>query len=109
MLTAADGEGQQCKAAPACTASTELEANGSLEISALTRTKFLDEQDTYKIVIKLPQKKKKYRKCPKQSRKSLKDSCKRNILFGKVILLLNEVITLTQHCLREVQSYDKGK
>lgn len=41
MLTAADGEGQQCIAAPACTASTDLEGNGSLEISALTKMKFL--------------------------------------------------------------------
>lgn len=41
MLTAAEGDGQQCKAAPACTASIELVANGSLEISALTKMKFL--------------------------------------------------------------------
>ena len=41
ILTAVDGEGQQCRAAPACTASTELETKGSLEISALTKVKFL--------------------------------------------------------------------
>ena len=41
MLTAVDGEGQQCKAAPACTASTELDLKGSLEISALTKVTFL--------------------------------------------------------------------
>lgn len=41
MLTAAEGDDQQCKAAPACTASIELVANGSLEISALTKMKFL--------------------------------------------------------------------
>ena len=41
MLTAVDGEGQQCKAAPACTASIEPETNGSLETSALTRISFL--------------------------------------------------------------------
>jgi hypothetical protein len=40
-LTAADGEGQQWIAAPACTASTELETKGSLAMSALTKTKFL--------------------------------------------------------------------
>lgn len=40
-LTAADGEGQQWRAAPACTASTELETKGSLEISALTKMRFL--------------------------------------------------------------------
>ena len=43
ILTAVDGEGQQCRAAPACTASTELETKGSLEISALTKIKFLTE------------------------------------------------------------------
>lgn len=41
ILTAVDGEGQQCMAAPACTASTELVAKGSLEISALTKVMFL--------------------------------------------------------------------
>lgn len=41
MHTAIEGEGQQCNAAPACTASTELEAKGSLEISALTKSIFL--------------------------------------------------------------------
>lgn len=40
-LTAADGEGQQCIAAPAWIASTEPETKGSLEISALTNIKFL--------------------------------------------------------------------
>lgn len=40
-LTAADGEGQQWRAAPACTASTELETKGSLAMSALTKMKFL--------------------------------------------------------------------
>lgn len=40
-LTAADGEGQQWRAAPACTASTELETKGSLAMSALTKLKFL--------------------------------------------------------------------
>jgi hypothetical protein len=40
-LTAADGEGQQWIAAPACTASTELETKGSLAMSALTKMKFL--------------------------------------------------------------------
>lgn len=39
--TALEGEGQQCKAAPACTASIEPDANGSLETSALTRARFL--------------------------------------------------------------------
>lgn len=29
MLTAADGDGQQCNAAPACTASIELETKGA--------------------------------------------------------------------------------
>ena len=43
ILTAVDGEGQHCRAAPACTASTELETKGSLEISALTKIKFLTE------------------------------------------------------------------
>lgn len=43
ILTPADGEGQQCMAAPACTASTELETKGSLEISALTKIKFLNQ------------------------------------------------------------------
>ena len=41
ILTAVDGEGQHGRAAPACTASTELETKGSLEISALTKVKFL--------------------------------------------------------------------
>lgn len=36
-LTALEGDGQQCKAAPAWTASTEPDAKGSLETSALTR------------------------------------------------------------------------
>ena len=36
-LTALEGDGQQCKAAPAWTASTEPDGNGSLETSALTR------------------------------------------------------------------------
>lgn len=49
ILTAEDGDGQQCNAAPACTASMELETNGSLEISALTKVKFLEERN---IVIK---------------------------------------------------------
>lgn len=40
-LTAANGEGQQCRAAPACTASIELETKGSLDMSALTKIKFL--------------------------------------------------------------------
>lgn len=40
-LTAANGEGQQWRAAPACTASTELETKGSLDMSALTKMKFL--------------------------------------------------------------------
>lgn len=44
ILTAAEGDGQQCKAAPACTASIELVANGSLEISALTNIKFLQKE-----------------------------------------------------------------
>ena len=41
MLTAADGEGQQCIAAPAWIASREPEMKGSLAISALTNIKFL--------------------------------------------------------------------
>lgn len=48
LLTAADGEGQQCKAAPACTASTVLEAKGSLEISALTSSMFLEKNRLHK-------------------------------------------------------------
>lgn len=44
MLTPVDGEGQQCIAAPACTASIELDTNGSLEISALAKIKFLKEK-----------------------------------------------------------------
>lgn len=43
ILTAEDGDGQQCNAAPAWTASMELEMNGSLEISALTKVKFLEK------------------------------------------------------------------
>ena len=43
ILTAVDGEGQHVRAAPACTASTERETKGSLEISALTKIKFLTE------------------------------------------------------------------
>lgn len=46
ILTAADGEGQQCRAAPACTASIERETNGSLEISALTKIMFLKQKCT---------------------------------------------------------------
>lgn len=46
ILTAVDGEGQQCRAAPACTASTELVAKGSLEISALTRVMFLEKKNS---------------------------------------------------------------
>lgn len=49
ILTAADGDGQQCRAAPACTASTELETKGSLEISALTKIKFLTENQLNQI------------------------------------------------------------
>lgn len=41
MLTAFVGEGQQCNAAPAWTASTEPDENGSLETSALTRARLL--------------------------------------------------------------------
>lgn len=45
LLTAADGDGQQCNAAPACTASIELETKGSLEISALTKIIFLKRNE----------------------------------------------------------------
>lgn len=41
MLTALEGVGQQCNAAPAWTASTEPDVKGSLEISALTRARLL--------------------------------------------------------------------
>ena len=41
LLTAVDGEGQQWRAAPACSASIELETKGSLDMSALTKVKFL--------------------------------------------------------------------
>lgn len=40
-LTAFEGDGQQCKAAPAWTASTEPVEKGSLETSALTSARFL--------------------------------------------------------------------
>jgi hypothetical protein len=46
MLTATDGEGQQCIAAPAGTASREPEMKGSLAISALTNIKFLKRSNT---------------------------------------------------------------
>ena len=46
ILTAADGDGQQCIAAPACTASIERETNGSLDISALTKIMFLKQKRT---------------------------------------------------------------
>lgn len=46
ILTAADGEGQHCRAAPACTASIECETNGSLDISALTKIMFLKQKRT---------------------------------------------------------------
>lgn len=39
--TPAAGDGQQCKAAPACTASIDPDANGSLATSALTKAMFL--------------------------------------------------------------------
>lgn len=41
QLTALDGDGQQCKAAPACTASTDPEKKGNLDTSALTRARLL--------------------------------------------------------------------
>ena len=40
-LTALEGDGQQCKAAPAWTAATDPDENGSLETSALTRARLL--------------------------------------------------------------------
>lgn len=43
MLTADEGDGQQCSAAPAWTASTELVAKGSRDISALTSVMFLNQ------------------------------------------------------------------
>ena len=42
ILTALEGEGQQCMAAPACTASMEPDSNGNLDTSALTRARFLE-------------------------------------------------------------------
>ena len=48
--TALEGEGQQWIAAPAWMASTEQEAKGSLEISALTSAKFLQRQKTKKVL-----------------------------------------------------------
>jgi len=50
-LTAANGEGQQWRAAPACTASTELETKGSLDMSALTKMKFLKTEILIIVVI----------------------------------------------------------
>ena len=41
MLTAFKRKGQQCKAAPAWTASTEPDEKGSLEIFALTIARLL--------------------------------------------------------------------
>ena len=41
MLTAFKGEGQQFKAAPAWTTSTEPDEKGSLELSALTIARLL--------------------------------------------------------------------
>lgn len=48
--TALEGEGQQWIAAPAWMASTEQEAKGSLEISALTSAKFLQNQERKTVV-----------------------------------------------------------
>ena len=48
ILTAADGDGQQCIAAPAWTASIEPEVKGSLEMSALTNTSLLQVNNRIK-------------------------------------------------------------
>jgi len=109
-LTAADGEGQQWRAAPACTASTELETKGSLAMSALTKMKFLATEISMKY------------KCKINKRFVLNSSIKTSgskvwydkieidleicVLFWKVIFLLNELVTLPQHVLWVVQSHN---
>lgn len=93
ILTAADGEGQQCRAAPACTASTELETKGSLEISALTKLKLLIDNRVNQIgnsdrLMKI-----------NPSYDLHLNLSSNSLPFWKVFLLLNKFIALLQHVL----------
>lgn len=52
-LTALEGDGQQCKAAPAWTASIEPDAKGSLETSARTRARLLQIPRWYTLTLQI--------------------------------------------------------
>lgn len=92
-LTAANGEGQQWRAAPACTASMELETKGSLAMSALTKMKFLAKEMFMKYKRKMNKRVVKTSGSKAWYHKILIDLeiC---VLFWKVIFLLNKFITL---------------